>query len=163
MLCDLDSRAQLQRLELLLTVLAAACLMVGLLRARWDLGDLLRRDGVPIVLAGMVYQRCAAVINRLFGHAIGGTTLFADHYCRLPLVSCRVRGRSSLRLGCRALATSGLGAMRHILARPLILSIEAVSVIAMVMRNVHILCLVKILALIVSRDLIIRVPLNLLV
>ena len=40
----------------------------------------------------MVYQGCAAVINRLFGHAIGDTTLFADHYSGLPLVASRVRG-----------------------------------------------------------------------
>ena len=53
--------------------------------------------------------------------------------------------------------------MRNILARPLILSIEAVSVIAMIMRHVHGLGLVEILALIVSRDLIIGVPLNFLV
>ena len=66
--------------------------MVRGLRARWDLGDLLRWDGVPVVLARMVYEGCAAVINRLFGHAIGDTTLFADHYSRLPLMASRVRG-----------------------------------------------------------------------
>ena len=116
MLGDLDSRAQLQRLELLLAVLACACLMVGLLRARWDLGDLLRWDRIPVVLARMVYQGCAAVSNRLLGHAIGDTALFADHHSRLPLVASRVRGRSALWLGRRALAASGLGAMCNILA-----------------------------------------------
>ena len=66
--------------------------MMRLLRARWDLGDLLRWDGVPVVLARMTYERCAAVSNRLFGHTIGDTTLFADHYSGLPLVASRVRG-----------------------------------------------------------------------
>ena len=75
-----------------MTVLASARLMVRLLRARWDLGDLLRWNGVPVVLARMVYQGCAAVINRLFGRGIGGNSLFADHYSRLPLVASRVRG-----------------------------------------------------------------------
>ena len=53
------------------------------------------------------------------------------------------------------MATSGLGAMRHILARPLILSVEAVSVIAMVMRHVHSLGLVEIFAMMVTRNLVI--------
>ena len=53
--------------------------------------------------------------------------------------------------------------MRNILARPLNLSVEAVSVIAMIMRHVHSLGLVEILAVMVSRDLVIGVPLNLLV
>ena len=66
--------------------------MVRRLRARWDLGDLLRWDGVPVVLARMIYEGCAAVINRLFGHAISDATLFADHYSGLPLVASRVRG-----------------------------------------------------------------------
>ena len=66
--------------------------MVGLLRARWNLGDLLRWNGIPVVLARMVYQGRAAVIDRLFGYAIGGATLFAGHYSGLPLVASRVRG-----------------------------------------------------------------------
>ena len=54
--------------------------------------------------------------------------------------------------------------MRHILARPLVLSVEAVSITAIIMGHVDILCLVELLALMVARgDLVIRVPLNLLV
>ena len=54
--------------------------------------------------------------------------------------------------------------MRHILARPLILSVEAVSVIAMIMRHIYSLGPVELFVMMVPRgDLVIRVPLNLLV
>ena len=53
--------------------------------------------------------------------------------------------------------------MRNILARPFILSVEAVSMIAVIMRHVHGLGFVEILAVMVSRDLVIGVPLNFLV
>ena len=55
--------------------------------------------------------------------------------------------------------------MGHILARPLvIMSVEAGSVIAVIMRHVHSLGLGEVLALMVAGgDLVVRVPLNLVV